>query len=140
MLKAKAIAALRWSAIEQVVSQILFFGISVTMARLVAPEAYGTVALLQFFTGLAAVFVDVGLSSALIQRKDTTLEDESTVFWFNLVVGALMAGLLFLAAPWISGFYAIPVLAPITRICALEFVFGACNSVQFTLFRKNLDF
>ena len=140
MLKAKAIAALRWSAIEQIVSQILFFGISVTMARLVAPEAYGTVALLQFFTGLAAVFVDGGLSAALVQRKDTTKKDESTVFWFNLVVGALMAGLLFFSSPWISRFYAIPVLEPITRIYALQFLLGACNSVQNTLFQKRLDF
>lgn len=139
-LKLRSTVALRWSALDQIVRQILLFGVSVTMARLVAPEAYGTIALLMFFTGLAGVFVDGGLSSALIQKKNTTHTDESTVFWFNLGTGVLMGSVLFFSAPWISRFYGLPVLVPITRIITLQFVLGACNSVQTTLFTKNLDF
>jgi len=140
MLKQKATRAIGWSAVDQIVRQGLFFVISVTMARLVTPEAYGIVALLGLFTGIAGVFVDGGLSSALIQKNDTTLTDESTVFWFNLAVGSIMGVALFLAAPLISRFYGIAVLLPITRIYAAQFFLGACNSVQNTLFSKHLDF
>ncbi len=140
MLKQKAKIALGWSALDQAIQQGLLFAISVTLARLVAPETYGTVALLQFFTGIAGVFVDGGLSSALIQKNDTTHTDESTVFWFNLAAGALLGIVLFACAPWISRFYGIPVLLPITRLYSLQFFLAACNSVQNTLYSKHLDF
>ncbi len=139
-LKGKATTALRWSALDQVLRNLITFAISVAMARLVAPEAYGIIALLMFFTGIAGVFVDGGLSSALIQKQNTSHIDESTVFWFNLATALVMASSLFLAAPWISRFYGIPVLLPITRIITIQFILGACNSIQTTLFHKKLDF
>lgn len=140
MLKQRATHAVAWSAVDQLLRQGLFFAISVTMARLVAPEAYGTVAALGLFTGIASTLVDGGLSSALIQKQGSTLVDESTVFWFNLAAGLLMGLALFLCASWIAGFYGIAVLLPITQIYAFQFLLGACNSVQNTLFAKHLDF
>jgi teichuronic acid exporter len=140
MLKEKATRAIGWSTVDQIIRQGLFFAVSVTMARLVAPEAYGTVVLLNLFTGIAGIFVDVGLSSALIQKKETTLADESTVFWFNVAVGLLMGVALFLSAPFISGFYGIPVLTPIARLYSFLFIFGAGNAVHSALFVKHLDF
>ncbi len=136
----KTTTAIGWSALDQVIQQTLFFAISVTLARLVSPEAYGTVALLQLFTGLAGVFINGGLTSALIQKKDTTHIDETTVFWFNTGVGALMGVALFLGAPWISRFYEIAVLLPITQLYACQLLLAGCNSVHYTLFTKRLDF
>ena len=140
MLKQKASRAVGWSAADLLVRQGLQFGVSIVMARLIAPEAYGTIALLSLFTGIAMVFMDGGMSAALIQRKDSTREDESTVFWFNLAVGLTMALLLFAAADWIATFYEIDVLRPITQVYALQFFLSAFNSVQITRFTKNLDF
>ena len=140
MLKHQAARAIGWSSVDQIVRQGLSFAVSVTMARLLAPEAYGTVVLLNLFTGIAGIFVDVGLTSALIQKKDTTLTDESTVFWFNVVAGCIMGTALFLAAPWIAKFYGIPILSSIARLNALLFVIGAGNAVHNTIFAKRLDF
>ena len=134
MLKQQATRAIGWSTVDQLIRQGLFFAVSVTMARLVTPEAFGTVALLSLFTGIAVIFVDGGLSSALIQKKETSRVDESTVFWFNLAVGSAMGLSLFLLAPWLSRFYGIAVLIPITRFYAVQVVLGACYSVQNTLF------
>ena len=139
-LQQKATRAIGWSTVDQLVRQGLFFAVSVTMARLLAPEAYGTVALLGLFTGLAGMFVDVGLTSALVQKKDTTLTDESTVFWFNVTAGCIMGTVLLLAAPWISQFYGIAILTPIARLYALLFILGSGNAVHNTLFTKQLDF
>jgi len=140
MLKHQATRAIGWSTVDQLVRQGLSFAVTVTMARLVAPEAYGTVALLNLFTGLAGMFVDVGLTSALVQKKDTTINDESTVFWFNVAAGCIMGAALFIAAPWIAQFYGIAILTPIARLYALLFIFGAGNAVHSTLFTKQLDF
>lgn len=140
MLKQKATKAVGWSAADQFIQQGIQFCVTIIMARLIAPEAFGTVALMYLFTGLASVFSDGGLSAALIQRKSTTVVDESTVLWFNVGIATFITTTLFLSAPWIARFYELPILVPITQIYSLEFFVSSFNSVQVTLFQKRLDF
>jgi teichuronic acid exporter len=140
MLKQKATKAVGWSAANQFLQYGLHFTVSIILARLITPEDFGTVALMYIFTGLASVFRDGGLSAALIQKKSTTLIDESTVFWFNIGIAALFTTALFLSAPWIAGFYELPILVLLAQIYSLEFFVSSFNSVQATLFRKRLDF
>ncbi len=117
-LRQRALAATTWSGADILVRQGLQFAVSVALARLLAPEDFGTIALLYLFTGIASVFVDSGLSAALIQKQDVSHEDESTVFWFNLLIGMLAALLLAAAAPAIARFYGAPVIKPLTLVMA----------------------
>src|ERR1019366_5402393 len=112
MLKQKALTATLWSGADMLLRQFLRFGVSVVLARLLSPGQFGTVAMLALFTGLAAAFVDSGFSSALIQRQDITRRDESTVFWFNLGVAALVGAALWASGPLMAGFYNNPLLTP----------------------------
>src|SRR5215467_7919576 len=91
MLKQKAKAAIIWSAVEIILRQGVQLGFSISLARFLSPEAFGTIALLYLFTGIASVFASGGFSQALIQKDDVTYTDEVTVFWFNLGTGALVA-------------------------------------------------
>ena len=120
--------------------QGLQFGISIALARLLSPEEFGTIALLYLFTGIASAFVDSGFSSALIQRQDITHTDESTVFWFNLAIGALVAISLWAAAPLIARFFVLPVLLPLTGLLALNIFLSALGSIHGTLLTKHLNF
>ena len=43
------------------------------------------------FTGVLNVFRDFGLSSAAIQHTTVTEEMSSTLFWINVLVGAVLA-------------------------------------------------
>ena len=140
MLVAKAKSAVLWSGADIFLKNGLQFGVSIALARLLSPEEFGTVALLYFFLGIGGAFVDSGLSSALIQKREVTSTDESTVFWFNLSVGSLVALALWAAAPAIAAFYHLPVLAPLTRVMALNIVLGALGSIHGTLLSKRLDF
>lgn len=140
MLKQKAINATLWSGADIFLRQGLQFVIAIALARLLTPEEFGTIALLYLFVGLAGAFVDSGFSAALIQRQDTTHTDESTVFWFNLAMGAVMAAGLWLLAPWIAQFYDSPILVPLTRGLALNLFLGALGSIHGTLLAKRLDF
>ncbi|MDR3499401.1 MAG: lipopolysaccharide biosynthesis protein [Parvibaculum sp.] len=132
--------ALIWSSVDNFMRRGVQFIVSVVLARLLAPEEFGTIALLYLFTGLASAFVDTGFSSALIQRQDVTREDESTVFWFNLSMGAVASLLLFLAAPHIADFYQVPILRPLTVVMALNIFVGSLGSIHGALLTKRLDF
>jgi O-antigen/teichoic acid export membrane protein len=139
-LKSRALSATLWSGADILMRQGLQFGISIALARLLSPEEFGIIALLYLFTGIASAFVDSGFSSALIQRQDITHTDESTVFWFNLAIGALVALSLWAAAPLIASFFVLPVLLPLTGLLALNIFLSALGSIHGTLLTKHLNF
>ena len=140
MLTHKVRTAVFWSGADLFLRHGLQFGISIALARLLSPDEFGTVALMFLFTGIASAFVDGGFSSALIQRQDISHTDEATVFWFNLAMGAAMAVALLVAAPVIAGFYARPILEPLTVVMAANVFLSALGSIHVTLLTKRLDF
>lgn len=133
-------AATAWSAADILLRQGVQFGITIVLARLLSPETFGTIALLYLFAGVAGIFAEGGLSSALIQRQDTTLTDESTVFWLNLNVSLLAAAIFFLAGPAIASLYDVPVLEPLAGVMALTVLAGALGTVPRALFTRAMNF
>jgi teichuronic acid exporter len=129
-----------WSTLDVIYRQGLTFGIAVAMARLLSPEEFGTVAMLALFVGVANVFVDGGFSWALIQSKETTRSDESTVFWFNLAAALLLGITLSLLGPAISRFYGAEILTPIAYCLSLNIAINALASVQIALLTKEIEF
>jgi len=140
MLKYKARSAILWAGLEAILRTGISFLISVVLARLLVPEEFGTIALLGLFIGVANLFISAGLGQALVQRQDVTHTDQSTVFWFNLGVAFLMACLLVASAPFIAGFFGIPVLLPLMIALALNVAVGSLGSIHFALLTKSLDF
>lgn len=139
-LKKRSVNATLWSAADIFMRKGLAFIISIVLARLLSPEEFGTIALLYLFTGIASAFVDSGFSASLVQRQDITHTDESTVFWFNLTMGALVALGLWVAAPLIASFYALPILVPLMSALALNVFLSAMGAIHGTLLTKRLDF
>lgn len=139
-LKSRSTSAVFWSGADIFVRRGLLFLISIFLARLLTPEEFGTIALLYLFTGIASVFVDSGFSAALIQRQDITHTDESTVFWFNLAMGFLVAGVFWLLAPWIASFFNLAILVPLVKVLAVNIAISSLGGVHSTLLIKNLDF
>lgn len=140
MLKQRALSATLWSAADIILRQGLQFAVTIILSHLLTPAEFGTIALLALFIGVATVFVDGGFSAALIQRQDVTHTDESTVFWFNLGIGAIVSFALWIAAPAISAFYGKPILIPLIGVMALNVFFGALGTIHATLLTKRLDF
>jgi O-antigen/teichoic acid export membrane protein len=129
-----------WSAIDVLVRQGILFLVSVVLARLLAPEDFGIIALLAFFTGLSVAFVQGGLSIAIIQRQRTTSEEESAIFWWNLA-GSILFGLaIILAGPALAAFFHQPVLRRLVMVAAAQLVFAAGGGVHTAILTKELRF
>ena len=112
----------------------------IIMARILTPEDYGLVGMLAIFIAVSQSLIDSGFSQALIRKQDRSEIDNSTVFYFNLGVGAILYLILFFSAPFIASFYNEPQLVPITRIIGLSLVFNSLVVVQRALLTINLDF
>lgn len=111
-----------WRFAERCGAQIVTFIVSVVLARILAPEDYGQIALITVFTTIMQVFVDSGLGTALIQKKDADDLDFSSVFYFNFVVCLALYAIMFMAAPIIANFYKDLSLTPIIRVISLTIV------------------
>lgn len=114
--------------------------ISIVLARLLVPEEFGIVGMVFVFTGFASVFVDFGFTSALIQNKESTTRDWSSVFWLNLGASIFLALLFSLCAPLLAAFYNQPKLESVAVAVSWTLVIRAFSLVQLTLLKKNIQF
>lgn len=139
-LKSDTTKGVFWSLIERFGTQGVQFLVMLVMARLLSPNDYGVVGMLVVFVAIAQAFVDGGFSQALIRKKDRTEVDNSTVFYFNIVVSVLIYLLFYLFAPFVSKFYNMPTLTPFMRVICLSIIINAFGVVQRALFNANIDF
>ena len=139
-LNEKISGAALWSIIDAVGKQVFQFVVSMILARLLLPEEFGTIAMLGIFVGIAIVLSDGGFSSALIQKKEITEKDLSSVFIFNVLISILMASTLCVSASWIAEYLGNNIFKPLTYLMAINVVIVSLGSVQNALFTKELSF
>lgn len=129
-----------WRFAERCGAQLVTFIVSIVLARLLSPEDYGTIALVTVFTTILQVFVDSGLGTALIQKKNADDLDFSSVFYFNFVVCIILYMGMFLAAPVIARFYGDSSLVPIIRVISLTIVISGVKGIQQSYVSRNMLF
>lgn len=129
-----------WRFAERCGAQLVTFIVSIVLARILAPEDYGQIALITVFTTIMQVFVDSGLGTALIQKKDADDLDFSSVFYFNFAVCLILYAVMFAAAPFIAGFYNDVSLTPIIRVISLTIVISGVKGIQQSYVSRNMLF
>ena len=139
-LREKTISGFKWSIFSQLVSQGFAFVTSLVIARILEPEYYGLVGMTTVFSGFAALFAELGLGPAIIQRKDLDIQHLNVAFWLNVVMGAMLTICFLVAAPLLGRFYNEPALTPISRVIGLRFVLSSLNVVQLALLARSMRF
>jgi len=139
-LKQKTINGMVWSVSERISLQVMHMLVSIILARLLGPSEFGLLGMLAIFTSIAQSVLDSGFGSALIQKKDATQTDSSSIFYFNLLIGIFLASIFFFSAPLIADFYQQPILKPITRVLSLNMIINAFSLVQLSILRKKMEF
>lgn len=129
-----------WRFAERCGAQGVTFIVSIVLARLLEPSVYGTIALVTVFTTILQVFVDSGLGTALIQKKDADDLDFSSVFYFNFTVCLVLYSAMFIAAPYIAAFYNDTTLIPVIRVISLTLVISGVKNIQQAYVSRNMLF
>lgn len=129
-----------WKFGERFLSQGIAFLTSLVLARIVAPADYGVIAIVMVFTNLAAVFLNSGFGTALIQKKDADDRDFSTMFFCSLGCSLLIYLVLFFAAPFVAAFYKNPDLVLILRVYALQVPLSVYQSIQTAYISRHMLF
>lgn len=139
-LKTKTLSGMIWSFVQRFGTMAISFVSNIVLARLLTPDDYGTIGMLMIFIAVANTFVDGGFGSALIQKKEPTKEDYSTIFWWNMFLSVVLYGLLFLGAPAVARFYNLPLLCDVLRVQGIVLIINALSIIQQNQLRKQLKF
>jgi len=139
-LKSRTAGTLKWNAIDRVASQLLYAVTGVVLARILSPQDFGLVGAVLVFQAFASLLVDSGFYSALLQRKEPSQTDYSTVLWFNLAMAAALYSILYVCAPLIADCFGGDArIIPLSRVMFLGFIVNATSIVQVNRLMKRMD-
>ena len=139
-IKKKTVKGLLWSGIEKMAYEIIQFVIGIVLARLLSPDDYGTIGLITVFITFSKLFIDGGLTTALIQKKNRTRQDFNTVFFFNLGMSLFLYAIIFLIAPIVESFYEKEQLTSLLRILSLVLIISPFATIQITQLTIDVNF
>ena len=134
------ISGFLWSTIEKSGQQVLHLIIGVLIARLLTPADYGLVGMIAIFLAISNAIIDGGFGQALIQKKNITSTDYSTVFVFNLIISLALYSSLFFLAPLISIFFQQDELTLIIRLTSVGLILNSLGIIQLSYLQRNLLF
>ena len=139
-LKKTVFSGMIWAFGEQFTAQAISFILSLILARLLMPDEYGTITMVLVFINIANVFVTNGFGEALVQRKNATDEDFTTIFYCSLAVSIFLYIVLYITSPLIAVFYESPELTLVLRVLALKLPIASINSIQRAYVQKTMQF
>ena len=138
--KATIISSLIWKFLERIGIQGTQFVVSIVLARLLAPENFGLIAIVTIIISIANVFIQSGLGTALIQKKDADDLDFSSIFYASLSLATIIYTGIFFTTPLIAQFYNNDELIPIIRVLTLTLFIGVFSSIQYAYVARNMMF
>lgn len=139
-LKSQMTSGMIWKFAERFAAQGVSFVVSMVLARILMPEDYGAVAIINIFISIADVFLSSGLNTSLIQKRDADDLDFSTIFYLNLGLSLALYLVLFGTAPFIAQAYDMPILKSTIRVFALRIPVSAFQVIQVAYISKKMQF
>jgi O-antigen/teichoic acid export membrane protein len=129
-----------WSMTERIAKIGIQVLCTFIIAQFVAPSAFGLVSMMSIFLAFSTILIDSGFSQAIIHEQNVTKEDESSIFWFNILLGGVVYGAFYAVAPLIAAFYREPQLTLLIRVAFTALIFQSFVVVQQGLLFKQIDF
>ena len=129
-----------WRFAERSGAQIVQVIVSIVLARILMPSDYGVVALMTVLIEVLTVFINCGLGSALIQKKNADNIDFSTVFYVQISLCVLFYLGLFFASPYVAQFYEKPEMTAMIRVLSLTLIIAGVKNIQVAYISKNMQF
>lgn len=140
-LKKKTLSGFIFKLGERGAAQAVSFIVQIVLARILMPDEFGTIALLNILMLVLNVFVTYGFGNSLIVNKKSDNLDFSTCLYFGFLLSIIVYTIVFFLSPLISVFlYDREDLSILIKVIALSLPISAINSVQYAYIAKNMQF
>ena len=131
---------MKWSSAGTIANAVMQIGYTSAMARLLAPDAFGLVALSAVILRFGYYFANLGLNQAIIQKEELTADNIRAAFTSSALLGAVFTLLAWVLAPYAVMIFDMPEVVPVVRVMALAFVIGGCSATATSLLQRNMRF
>ena len=139
-LKQRAVKALAWQSIAKISTQIFSFAVSILLARQLSPADFGIVGMAAIVIGFLDLVNDFGIGASIVQKKELSADDLSSVFWFSVIVSLIICSASWVSAPFIAHYFKNEQITPVVRVLSLNFVICSLRTVSYNLLNKELRF
>jgi O-antigen/teichoic acid export membrane protein len=139
-LRKSSVRGASFMSMARIAGLVLRLGSTAILARLLSKDDFGIFGMTAVFSNFLAIFMDVGLSQATIQRPEINHRQISTLFWINVGLAAVMAVIFAASAPLIAAFYKTPLLVSIIPVLALSYIFGGLGLQHSALLTRNMRY
>ncbi|MDD5297434.1 MAG: MOP flippase family protein [Rhodocyclaceae bacterium] len=129
-----------WTGGGQVVKQLTQISTSVLLARLLTPQDFGLLGMALVFVGVAQLFSDFGIGSAVVQGQSHDQTALSSAFWANLAVAGVLTIFVILASPWVAHFYVNPDIGPVVAATSLTLFLAGAQAVPQAILYRDMRF
>src|SRR4030067_700590 len=136
----KALKGSKWVFLSTILSKSFQFITTIILARLLLPADFGIIAISQIIIGVVSLFQDMGMTQALIQKKENIEESAYTVFLFNIFLSLILYIAVFIAAQYIGAFFGNNEAVTVLRVLCLSFLFQPFNIISNALMKKEFYF
>lgn len=139
-LKVQIAKGVFWTAVGKYSNIVVSIVISMVLARLIAPEEFGIVAIAQVAISFISVISDMGIGSAIVQNKSLNDDDYDSIFTFTIFVAIFLSALICLLSPFLADFYQNTKIIPISIMTAISMFFGILSTVPGSMFNRDKRF
>lgn len=132
--------AVFWNAIEVFGNQLIGVFITILLARLLLPEDFGLIGMVAVVTMVSSVIIDGGIAAAIIQKRNVSQIELSTLFFLNVILGGIIVILVLIFSPLLADFFSEPRLTGILNVLSLAYFLGSFQVIQYGLLAKKMEF
>lgn len=139
-LRNDVLHSMKWLAGVRFAGQFAGWAITLVVIRILKPSDYGLMAIAEVLIGFAALFQELGLYSAMVQKRDLTERQVEQAFGFLIVANTGIYILLFALAPLLATFFDDPRLTNIVRVLGIQFPLASIGVVQDAMLSRKMRF
>jgi len=110
------------------------------LARILAPEDFGLIAMVAVVVGLANMLKEAGLQSATVQQSEISRDQVTVLFWANVGLSVVITVVLAAVSPLLAAFYRSPQLVGITLGLSVSFLCGGLSLQHAALLQRHMKF
>jgi len=138
--KERVVTGVKWTFASTMGKRVMALGANVILARLLAPEDFGLVAMAGVVLGFVDLFRDLGTGAALVRQKEARLSLQSSVFWLNVAFGIIMTLSMITLSPVIAMLYREPRIQPVIMVMSFSFLLSSMAIVQSGVMTRKMRF
>ena len=118
----KTVTGVRWTSLNTVCTTAIQLIQLAVVSRILGPKEFGLMAMVMVISDVAGIFADIGLSSAIIQRKEPKKNELSSLYWFNVIVGVIIFSVIYLITPVVAIMFGTNEIKSLLPVTALSFL------------------